>query len=102
MEHEVPNRYDDITDYEDSDQEDGELPDLPTFFDTNEFASVEDVEMDEDNDTDHSNTEEILEWSPAKDPFLICIEFDDQSSFVLHTIPSSISNEAKREFKIPY
>ncbi|GJZ32491.1 hypothetical protein Tco_0577927 [Tanacetum coccineum] len=40
MEHEVPNRCDDITDYEDSDQEDGELPDLPTFSPTNEFASV--------------------------------------------------------------
>ncbi|GJT52636.1 hypothetical protein Tco_0978793 [Tanacetum coccineum] len=40
MEHEVPNRCDDITNYEDSDQEDGELPDLPTFSPTNEFASV--------------------------------------------------------------
>ncbi|GKD74527.1 hypothetical protein Tco_1332809 [Tanacetum coccineum] len=40
MEHEVPNRCDDITDYEDSDQEDGELPDLPTFSATNVFASV--------------------------------------------------------------
>ncbi|GJZ75752.1 hypothetical protein Tco_0640217 [Tanacetum coccineum] len=40
MEHEVLNRCDDITDYEDSDQEDGELPDLPTFSATNEFASV--------------------------------------------------------------
>nr|GEZ86385.1 hypothetical protein [Tanacetum cinerariifolium] len=40
MEHEVPNRCDNITDYEDSDQEDGELPDLPNFFVTNEFASV--------------------------------------------------------------
>ncbi|GKG27873.1 hypothetical protein Tco_0406200 [Tanacetum coccineum] len=40
MEHEVLNRCDDITDYEDSDQEDGELPDLPIFSATNEFASV--------------------------------------------------------------
>ncbi|GKD53287.1 hypothetical protein Tco_1286674 [Tanacetum coccineum] len=40
MEHEVPNRCDDITDYKDSNQEDGELPDLPTFSATNEFASV--------------------------------------------------------------
>ncbi|GJQ99711.1 hypothetical protein Tco_0522696 [Tanacetum coccineum] len=39
MEHEIPNRCDDITDYVDSDQEDGELPDLPTFPATNEFAS---------------------------------------------------------------
>nr|GEY80614.1 hypothetical protein [Tanacetum cinerariifolium] len=69
--HEVQNRCDDktvdITDYEDSDQEDDELPDLPTFSVTNVFASfceqidenidisvakeieevqVEDVEMD--------------------------------------------------------
>ncbi|GKE56861.1 hypothetical protein Tco_1496046, partial [Tanacetum coccineum] len=69
---------DDITNYEDSDQEDGELSDLPTFSATNEFTSVceqveenidvniareleevqvEDVEMDEDYDIDHSNTE---------------------------------------------
>ncbi|GKA72937.1 hypothetical protein Tco_0779153 [Tanacetum coccineum] len=69
MESEVPNRCDYITSYEDSDQEDGELLDLPTFSATNEFASVceqgeynidvnttqelekvqvEDVEMDED------------------------------------------------------
>ncbi|GJZ38392.1 hypothetical protein Tco_0584955 [Tanacetum coccineum] len=44
MEHEVPHWYDDktidITDYEDSDHEDGELPDLLIFSATNEFASV--------------------------------------------------------------
>nr|GEY45466.1 hypothetical protein [Tanacetum cinerariifolium] len=44
MEHEVPNRCDDetvyIIDYEDSDQEDGELPDLPTFPATNVFSSI--------------------------------------------------------------
>ncbi|GJQ90011.1 hypothetical protein Tco_0001150 [Tanacetum coccineum] len=39
MEHEIPNGCDDITDHVDSDQEDGELPDLPTFPATNEFAS---------------------------------------------------------------
>ncbi|GJX73128.1 hypothetical protein Tco_0311723 [Tanacetum coccineum] len=43
-EHEVPYKYDDktmdITDYEDSDQEDGELLDLPTFSATNVFASI--------------------------------------------------------------
>ncbi|GJU86766.1 hypothetical protein Tco_1294312 [Tanacetum coccineum] len=76
MEHEVLNRCDDITDYEDSDQEDGELPNLPTFSATNEFSSVceqvkenidvntarelEEVEMDEDHDIYHSNTEETL------------------------------------------
>ncbi|GKB10244.1 hypothetical protein Tco_0844167 [Tanacetum coccineum] len=43
-EHEVPHRCDDktvdITDDEDSDHEDGELPDLHIFSATNEFASV--------------------------------------------------------------
>ncbi|GJV15646.1 hypothetical protein Tco_1360969 [Tanacetum coccineum] len=38
-EHEIPNWCDDLTDHVDSDQEDGELPDLPTFPATNEFAS---------------------------------------------------------------
>ncbi|GJW97762.1 hypothetical protein Tco_0179570 [Tanacetum coccineum] len=124
MEHEIQNRCDDITDYEDSDQEDGELPDLPNFSATNEFASVceqveeninvntaqeleevqmEDVEMDEDYDIDHSNTEEALQWSPDKDPtFLVVMELDDQSSFLLNTIPSSIFNEVNREFTTPH
>ncbi|GKE28031.1 hypothetical protein Tco_1443415 [Tanacetum coccineum] len=52
-EHEVQNRCDDktvdITDYEDIDQEDGELPNLPTFFVTNVFASVCE-QMDENID----------------------------------------------------
>ncbi|GKF75720.1 hypothetical protein Tco_0225164, partial [Tanacetum coccineum] len=52
IEHKVPNRCDDITNYKDSDQEDGELPDLPTFSATNEFASVcEQVEKDIDVNT---------------------------------------------------
>ncbi|GJX37868.1 hypothetical protein Tco_0251171 [Tanacetum coccineum] len=114
----VPNRCDDktvdITDYEDSDQEDGEIPNFPAFSVTNVFASVcehvdenidfsiakekeevqvEDVDMDEDYDIDHSNTEKTLQWSPSKDPFLVVMEFDDQLSFLLYTIPSSISNE---------
>ncbi|GJZ17040.1 hypothetical protein Tco_0553163, partial [Tanacetum coccineum] len=94
-----------------------ELPDLPTFSATNEFASVceqfkenidvntaqefgevhvEDVEMDEDYDIDHSNIEKALQWSPAKDLFLVVMELDDQSSFLLYIIPSSISNEVKK------
>ncbi|GKD59440.1 hypothetical protein Tco_1296949 [Tanacetum coccineum] len=53
IEHEVPNRCDDITDCEDSDQEDGKLPDLSTFFATNEFASVcEQVEENIDANID--------------------------------------------------
>ncbi|GJW07123.1 hypothetical protein Tco_1569546 [Tanacetum coccineum] len=75
IEHEVPNMCDDITNYEDSDQEDGELTDLPTFSATDVFASVcehvdidisiarekedvskEDVEMDEDHKINHSMT----------------------------------------------
>ncbi|GJW87603.1 hypothetical protein Tco_0162943 [Tanacetum coccineum] len=84
--HKVPHRYDDkivdITNYEESDHKDGKLHVLPIFSATNEFASVceqveenidvntaqeleedqvEDVEMDEDNNIDHSNTEEILD-----------------------------------------
>nr|GEX03185.1 hypothetical protein [Tanacetum cinerariifolium] len=42
--HEVPHRCDDktvdVTDYEVSDHDDGEFPDLPIFFATNEFATV--------------------------------------------------------------
>ncbi|GKB93535.1 hypothetical protein Tco_0979672 [Tanacetum coccineum] len=96
MKYEVPNRCDDeivdIIDYEDSDQEDGQLPDLPTLSATNVFASiykqvkddidisitkekeevqVEDVQMDEDYDIDHSNTLEMLQWSFTNDPFLV-------------------------------
>ncbi|GJU20776.1 hypothetical protein Tco_1154118 [Tanacetum coccineum] len=73
MKHEVPNRCDDVNDLEDYDQEDGELLDLPTFSDTDEFTSnseqveenidiaeekeevpMKDVEMDENYDIDHS------------------------------------------------
>ncbi|GKB56643.1 hypothetical protein Tco_0912829 [Tanacetum coccineum] len=80
MEHEVPNRCDDINDYEDCDQENGELLDLPTFSATNEIASdseqveenidiaeekeevpMKDVEMDDNHDIDHSGTEEALQ-----------------------------------------
>ncbi|GJR39772.1 hypothetical protein Tco_1215456 [Tanacetum coccineum] len=85
MEYEVSNRCDDetvdITDYEDSDQDDGEIPNYPAFSVTNVFASVceqvdenidiskpkekkevqvEDVVMDEYYDIDHLNTEETL------------------------------------------
>nr|GEV36255.1 hypothetical protein [Tanacetum cinerariifolium] len=79
--HKVPHRCNDktvdITDYEDSDHEDGELHDLPIFSATNEFASfyehvventdisiakekqkvlIEDTEMDENHDIDHSGS----------------------------------------------
>ncbi|GJW88419.1 hypothetical protein Tco_0163759 [Tanacetum coccineum] len=89
-EHEVPHRCDDktvdITNYKDSDHEDGELPDLFIFSATNEFASVceqveeniniriaeekeeghmEDVETDENYDIDDSCTKEALQWSLA-------------------------------------
>nr|GEV03304.1 hypothetical protein [Tanacetum cinerariifolium] len=114
IEHEVPNRCDDITNYEDYDQEGGELYDLPTFSATNEFASVckqgednidfntaqeleevqvEDIKIDEDYDIDHSNSKQVLQGSPAKDPFLVVMKLNDQLSFLLHTMPSSISNE---------
>nr|GEW65656.1 putative reverse transcriptase domain-containing protein [Tanacetum cinerariifolium] len=75
MEHEIPNRCDYITGYVDSDQVDGELPDLPTFPATNNFANdceqveknidiaeekeevpMKEVEMDENHDIDHSGS----------------------------------------------
>ncbi|GJT04657.1 hypothetical protein Tco_0839119 [Tanacetum coccineum] len=91
--HEVPNRCDDkkvgITDYDDSDQEDGELPDFPI----NVF--VEDVKMDENHDIDHSTTKEALQWSLRKDPFLVLMEPRDQSNVVQQITLSSISNEVK-------
>ncbi|GJS47520.1 hypothetical protein Tco_0597641 [Tanacetum coccineum] len=112
MEHEIPNRYDDITNYVDSNKEDGELRDLPTFPATNEFASdsekveknidiaeekedipMKDIEMDENQDIDHLGFEKPLQLSFAEEPFLVVTELNDQSSFLLHTIPSSISNE---------
>ncbi|GKE33864.1 hypothetical protein Tco_1453186, partial [Tanacetum coccineum] len=120
MEHEVPNRCDDINGYEDCDHENGELLDLPTFF-ANEIASdreqveenidiaeekeevpMKDVELDENHDIDHSNTKEALQWSFAEDPFLVVMELNDQSRFLLHSIPSFISNEVKREFTTPH
>ncbi|GKB46876.1 hypothetical protein Tco_0897629, partial [Tanacetum coccineum] len=67
-----------------------------------EEVQVEDVEMDEDCDIDHSNTKVAIQWSHAHDPFLVVLEPDVQSSFLLRTIPSSISNEIKREFKISH
>ncbi|GKB19347.1 hypothetical protein Tco_0853270 [Tanacetum coccineum] len=79
MEHEIPNRCDDINVYEDCDHKNGELLNLPTFSATNEIASdrehveenidipeekeevpMKDVEMDENPDIDHSGTEEEL------------------------------------------
>nr|GEZ60768.1 hypothetical protein [Tanacetum cinerariifolium] len=106
MEHEVPNRRDDVNDFKDYDQKDGELPDLPTFYATDEFASnskqveeniditeekeevpMKDVEMDENHNIDHSGTEVALQWSFAKDPFLIVMKLNDLSGFLLHTIP---------------
>ncbi|GJW95691.1 hypothetical protein Tco_0175363 [Tanacetum coccineum] len=121
MEHEVPNRCDDINDYKDCDQENGELLDLSTFSAANEIASdseqveenidiaeekeevpMKDVDMDENHDINHSGTEEALQWSLAKDPFLVIMELNGQLSFSLHTIPSFISNKVKREFTTPH
>nr|GEW62845.1 hypothetical protein [Tanacetum cinerariifolium] len=92
----------DTTDYEDSDHEDGDLSDLPIFFAINEFSSVcervdenidisivekdekapmEDVEMNENHNIDHSDSKETLQWSLAKDPFLVVMELSDQSRY---------------------
>nr|GEY18956.1 hypothetical protein [Tanacetum cinerariifolium] len=113
MEHEFQTG-DDITNYVDSDQKDGELLDPPTFLATNEFPSdseqveeniditeekeevpMKDVEMDENHNIDHLGTEEALQWSLAKDPFLVIMEPNDQLSFLLHTILSFICNEVR-------
>ncbi|GKE17695.1 hypothetical protein Tco_1425272, partial [Tanacetum coccineum] len=80
MEHEVPNRCNEET-VRDTNHESGNLFNFPTFPVTNEFASVciqdeeninvstteeieevliEDVEIDEDHDVDHSKTKEAL------------------------------------------
>nr|GEU66358.1 retrotransposon protein, putative, Ty3-gypsy subclass [Tanacetum cinerariifolium] len=90
MEHEIPNMCDDNTDYMDSDQEDGKLLGLLT---GKEEVLMKDVEIDENHDMDHSCTKEALQWSLAKDPFLSIMELNDQSNFLLHTIPSFISSE---------
>ncbi|GKA29401.1 hypothetical protein Tco_0715646 [Tanacetum coccineum] len=58
-----------------------------------EEVQVEDVEMDEDYDIYHSNPEETLQWSLAKDPFLVLMELRDQSNVMHQTTLSSISNE---------
>ncbi|GKA80929.1 hypothetical protein Tco_0787621 [Tanacetum coccineum] len=114
MEHEeVPNRCDEET-VGDTDNESGNLPNFPTFPVTNEFASaciqdkekeeapMEDVEMNEDQDTNHLKTKDALQLSLAKDPSLVFMEPKDQSTFVQQITPSSISNEVKMEFKIPH
>nr|GEZ93700.1 hypothetical protein [Tanacetum cinerariifolium] len=114
VEHEVPNRCDDITGYKDRDQQDGEFPGLPTFFATGEFASVykqveenisiaeekeealmEDVDMDENQDIDHTGTKEALQSNLARDPFLAYMEFNDHSNVVQLITPSSISNKVE-------
>ncbi|GJU20777.1 hypothetical protein Tco_1154119 [Tanacetum coccineum] len=61
MEHEVPNKCDNITDYEDSDQEDGRLLGFPNFFATNEFANV--CEQGKDNiDVNTAQRIEKFRW----------------------------------------
>ncbi|GKC13936.1 hypothetical protein Tco_1010718 [Tanacetum coccineum] len=67
-----------------------------------EEVLMKDVEMDENHDIDHSGTKEALQWSLAKDPFLVVMELNDQSSFLLHTISSFVSNEVKKEFTTPH
>ncbi|GJS28133.1 hypothetical protein Tco_0488753 [Tanacetum coccineum] len=98
----------DIIDYEDSDHKDSELPDLPTFFATDKFASVykqveenisiaeekkeapmEDVEIDEDQDIDHSYSgshckgmkfEAVLARMPSEVYVLVCGGFSHKEN----------------------
>ncbi|GJW02870.1 hypothetical protein Tco_1561726, partial [Tanacetum coccineum] len=57
------------------------------------------TEMDEDYDIYHSNAKEAIQLSHAHDPFLVVLEPDVQSSFLLRTIPPSISNEVLAEIE---
>ncbi|GKC13935.1 hypothetical protein Tco_1010717, partial [Tanacetum coccineum] len=75
MEHEVPNRCDDINDYEDSDQENGELLDLPTFSATNEISS--DSKQVEENIDIAKEKEEI----PMKD-----VEMDETTALIIQIL----------------
>ncbi|GKA08457.1 hypothetical protein Tco_0687788 [Tanacetum coccineum] len=72
MEYEVPNRCDDINDYEDCDQEIGELLDLPNFYATNEIAS--DSEQVEENIDIVEEKEEV----PMKD-----VEMDETTTLII-------------------
>ncbi|GKB70150.1 hypothetical protein Tco_0931562 [Tanacetum coccineum] len=81
MEHEIPNS--------DSEQVEENID----IVEEKEDVFLKDVEMDENHNIDHSGTKEALQWSLTKDPFLVIMELNDQSSFLLHTIPSFISNE---------
>ncbi|GJW01985.1 hypothetical protein Tco_1560841 [Tanacetum coccineum] len=82
MEHEDPNRCDEET-LRDRNHKSEEI----------EEVQLEDVEMDENHDVDHSNTKEALQWSLANDPVLVFVELNDQSNSVQPTISSSIPNE---------
>ncbi|GJU88338.1 hypothetical protein Tco_1300761 [Tanacetum coccineum] len=95
MEHEeVPNRCDEET-VGDTNHESGNLLNFPTFPVTNEIVSdciqeeeniivsttegleevkVEDVEMDENHNVDHSNTKKVLQCSLVEDPFFVYME----------------------------
>ncbi|GJV83710.1 hypothetical protein Tco_1523608, partial [Tanacetum coccineum] len=66
-----------------------------------EEVHTEDVEMDDDHDVNPLKTEEVLQWCPAKDPFLVFIELKDCSTFMEHDISSSISNEVKFDENYP-
>ncbi|GKE04306.1 retrotransposon protein, putative, ty3-gypsy subclass, partial [Tanacetum coccineum] len=107
MEHEIPNRCDDINVYEDCDHKNGELLNLPTFSATNEIASdrehveenidipeekeevpMKDVEMDENPDIDHSGNKAV---------FSICFimgfmvyQMDVKSAFLYGTIEEEV------------
>ncbi|GJS53535.1 hypothetical protein Tco_0626897 [Tanacetum coccineum] len=94
MEHEeVPNRCD-----EETDDENIHISTIEEI----EEVQVKDVRMDENHNIDPSNTKETSQMSLAKDPFLVCMELNDQSNSVQHTIPSSTSNKGKREFTTPH
>nr|GEY17694.1 hypothetical protein [Tanacetum cinerariifolium] len=92
MEHEIPNRCDDITDY---------VEENINIAEEKEEVPMKDVEMDEKHDIDHSGTKEALQWSLAKDPFLVIMELNDQSSGVSCCLELSMGEEDLMTLEIP-
>ncbi|GJV36885.1 hypothetical protein Tco_1409362, partial [Tanacetum coccineum] len=68
MEHEVPNRLKKIL--------------MLALQSIKEEVQVEDIKVDDYHDVDHSKTNEALQWSLSRDPFLVLLEPIDQSNFM--------------------
>ncbi|GJY61883.1 hypothetical protein Tco_0462540 [Tanacetum coccineum] len=93
IEHEVPNRCDDetvdITDYEDSDQ----MVNFLTFLLSPLLMYFLVFVIRLKKILILALRRKKRSYNLGKDPFLVVMELNDRSSFLLYTIPSSISNE---------